>query len=40
VPAELALFPESGHGLTSADLQEAMQRHVAWFQKYLTQQAP
>jgi acetyl esterase/lipase len=40
VPAELALFEESGHGLSPADLEEAMQRQVAWFEKYLIQQTP
>jgi acetyl esterase/lipase len=40
VPAELALFEESGHGFSPADLEEAMRRHVAWFTKYLVKQAP
>jgi acetyl esterase/lipase len=38
VPAELALFPESGHGLIEPDRQAAMKQQVAWFEKYLADQ--
>ena len=35
VPADLIVFDESTHGLLPADMQTAMTREVAWFQKYL-----
>ncbi len=38
VPADLAVFEDSDHGLRAADAQEAMKRQVAWFQKYLAKQ--
>jgi len=40
VSAELASFPESGHGFQPNDMQQAMKQQVAWFQKYLVPEKP
>lgn len=39
VPSDLLVFENSGHGLSSEDMQQAMARQVSWLQEHLAKNA-